>query len=144
MPCQADNPNRDKNIVVTVLAGVVVFTVIMGGYVTLSLAGQDTDTYLRFITTLVVVIVPSTLSVWQSYKARQSSESAVATTKSIQEDVRNGVLKDKVKEGVKEVLNGDAQVVVYKNGTDVTPALTDALLNEGGNEDVSKPPVPGS
>lgn len=125
MPLSPDNPNRDRNFVILVLSGVVLFAVVMGGYVTLSIAGKDTDTYLRFLTTLVLVIVPSSLSAWQAFRAKQSSQVAVAQTKALRADVHNGVLKDKVKEGVQEVLNGDTSRVSYSGGTDDTASTVD-------------------
>jgi flagellar basal body-associated protein FliL len=125
MPLSADNPNRDRNFVILVLAGVILFAVVMGGYITLSIAGRDTDTYLRFLTTVVLVIVPSSLSAWQAFKAKQNSQVAVDTAQALRNDVHNGVLKDKVKEGVAEVLNPSAGTVTYSGGTDTIQSTQD-------------------
>lgn len=105
MPFSPDNPNRDRNFVILVLAAVVMFAVIMGGYITLSIADRDTDTYLRFLTTVVLVLVPSCLSAWQAFKAKQNSQAAVDTAQALREDVHNGVLQGKIRDGVTEALN---------------------------------------
>lgn len=131
MPLSPDNPNRDRNFVILVLSAVVIFAVVMGGYITLSLAHEDTDTYLRFLTTVILVIVPGSLSAWQAFKAKQNSQTAVDTAQELRQDIHNGVLKDKVKEGVKEVLTGDTQPVTYSGGTDVTASTPDEPNGKG-------------
>jgi flagellar basal body-associated protein FliL len=131
MPLSPDNPNRDRNFVILVLGGVVLFAIVMGGYVTLSLAGQDTDTYLRFLTTVVLVIVPSSLSAWQAFKAKQNSQQAVETAQAIRDDVHNGVLKDKVKEGVAEVLHPENGPVTYSGGTDIAQSTQEGSDSSG-------------
>lgn len=75
MPFSQDNPNRNRNFVILVLAGVSIFGIIMAGYVVLSLGARDTDAYVRFLTLLVTGGVPSILSAWYSYNARRSSQS---------------------------------------------------------------------
>lgn len=113
----APDPEKERRTVVLVLAAVLVFALVMGGYVTLSIAGKDTDAYFRFLTLLVTAIVPSSLGAWQAFKANRTATQANDTAHAIQADVRNGVLKDKVKEGIAEVLNGDSSSVSYLNGT---------------------------
>ena len=131
MPLSPDNPNRDRNFVILVLGAVFIFAIVMAGYVALSIAGEDTDTYLRFLTTVVLVLVPSSLSAWQAFRAKQTSQQAVDTTQALREDVVNGVFKDKVKEGVAEVLSGDMKSVSYSGGTDDAASTQDT------------PPTPG-
>jgi hypothetical protein len=128
MPLSPDNPNRDRNFIVLVLGGVIVFAIVMGGYILLSLKHQDTDTYVRFLTTLVVVLIPTSLGVWQSFKAKQNSAQAVETAQALREDVHNGVLKDKVKEGVAEVLSGDKGSITYSGGTETEASTQDTPM----------------
>lgn len=132
MPLSPDNPNRDRNFVVLILAGVFMFALVMGGYITLSIAGRETDTYLRFLTTIVLVIVPSSLGAWQSFKAKQNAQAAVETAQALREDVHNGVLKDKVKEGVAEVLHPESGTVSYSGGNATDQSTTGKEASTNG------------
>lgn len=118
MPLSADNPQRNRNFVILILAGTFVFTLIMAGFIALTMVGRDTDAYVRFLTLLVVTLVPSVLGAWQAFRAH-------AVSKAIHADVRNGVLKDKVKEGVAEVLNGDTASVTYTETVGPGPSTQD-------------------
>lgn len=118
MPLSPDNPNRDRNFVILVLSGTAVFAVIMAGYIVLAVQHADTDAYVRFLSILVVSLVPSALGAWQAFKASR-------TASALREDVHNGVLKNKVKEGVQEVLTGDIVKVSYSGDTTTLPSTQD-------------------
>jgi ABC-type transport system involved in cytochrome bd biosynthesis fused ATPase/permease subunit len=130
VPLSPDNPNRDRNFVALILGGVILFAVIMGSYVALSFADKDTDAFTRFLTLLLVTLIPSSLSAWQAVKARQSSQVAAEASEALRADVHNGVFKDKVKEGVAEVLNPKAGTITYSGGTD-TAQSTQESTEEG-------------
>lgn len=115
MPLSADNPNRDRNFLVLILSGTVLFAIIMAGYIILAVRQADTDAYIRFLTILVVSLVPGALSTWQAFKANR-------TTHTLRTEIHDGVLQDKVKEGVKEVLTGDVAKVTYSGGTTTLPS----------------------
>lgn len=95
MPLSPDNPNRGRNFVVLVICAVVVFSIVMAGYVALSLAGRETDSYISFLTLLVVNVVPGVLTVWYSFRAKHTAEH-------VQHDLQNGTLKVTVKEAIQE------------------------------------------
>jgi hypothetical protein len=137
VPFSADNPNRNRNYVILVLAAVVLFAVIMGGYVTLSLAMRNTDDYLRFLTVLVVTLVPSTLSAWNSYKAKIHAEDASgkADTAAVKADVAAGKADAAAEEthGIAEQLNGALSARMEQANRDtMQPGLL--LQPEGGND----------
>lgn len=104
MPLSPNNPDRNRNFVVLVLAACFVFALLMAAFVALQLHGAtDADAYLRFLTLIVVNLVPGALASWYAFAAHRSSSR-------VRDDIQNGVLKDKVKEGMTEVLaeNGTA------------------------------------
>lgn len=96
MPFSEDNPNRNRNYVILVLAGVTVFALVMGAYVALSIAGEDTDAFIRFLTIVVVTLVPSALAAIRANTAAHNSAQAVQKVDSVVESVSN----------VEEKLNG--------------------------------------
>jgi ABC-type transport system involved in cytochrome bd biosynthesis fused ATPase/permease subunit len=136
VPLSADNPNRDRNFVALILGGVILFAVIMGSYVALSFADKDTDAFTRFLTLLLVTLIPSSLSAWQAVKARQSSQVAAETSEALRADVHNGVFKDKVKEGVAEVLHPESGTITYSGGTDTAQSTRDTEEGKNGRPSV--------
>jgi len=132
MPLSPDNPNRDRNFIVLVLAAVAVFAIVMGGFVALSLEHTDTDTYTRFLTTLVVVLIPTSLGAWQSFKAKTTAQKAVSTSQGLRDDIQNGMLKDKVKEGVAEVLHPESGTITYSGGTETVQSTQEGSGTNGG------------
>jgi magnesium-transporting ATPase (P-type) len=108
VPFQADNPNRNRNFVILVIAGISAFALVMGSYVALSLAGEDTDAFLRFLTIVIVTLIPSALAALRANSAAQNSQQAVdkvnlvAESVSHVEDKLNGTLDDRVQEASKQ------------------------------------------
>lgn len=83
MPFSAENPNRNRNYIIAMLAVVTVFVIVMVGYVTLTLADKDTDSYVRFLTIIVSLLIPGLISAWNSYQAKRHSETAVTRVEGI-------------------------------------------------------------
>lgn len=73
MPFSQDNPNRNRNFAIAVVAVVIVFSVIMGGYLWIDDRGGDTGAYERFLTLLVTVVLLGVLNAWKSFKAADIS-----------------------------------------------------------------------
>lgn len=95
MPFSPDNPYRGRNLVAVVIGAVAIFAIVMAGFVTLSFAGRNTDSYVSFLTLLVVSIIPSSMSAWFSFKAH-------GTAKGVRNDIKNGGLKDNMVEAIRE------------------------------------------
>jgi magnesium-transporting ATPase (P-type) len=89
-PLSSNNPNRNRNYVILIVACVIIFAIVMASFVTLSIAGSDTDSYIRFLTLLVTTLVPSALSAIMSTHAARNA-------RDVKEDVQQ----------VKIQLNGD-------------------------------------
>lgn len=101
MPFSSDNPNRNRNYVIAILAAVVVFAIIMAGFVTLSLADRDTDSYIRFLTLIVVTLIPTTLGAWNAYKAQKHAGAAEENTRQVAKQL-NGTLETTVRNAAHE------------------------------------------
>jgi hypothetical protein len=108
MPLSAGNPNRDRNFLVLILSGVFVFSLIMVLFVFLQVRGSDmaTDAFVRFLTLVILNLIPAGLAAWYSFAAHRTSTQ-------VRDDISNGVLKNKVKEAVAEVAAGDGVPVSY-------------------------------
>jgi len=100
-----DNPNRDRNYVLLILAAVVVVGVVMGAYVTLDLAGRDSAAYARWVTLLIVTGVPGMLAAWKSYTGERVAREAVVKVAELGEVVLNGNLEPRITESVHVALD---------------------------------------
>jgi hypothetical protein len=104
VPFQADNPNRNRNFVILVIAGITAFALVMGSYVALSIAGEDTDAFIRFLTIVIVTLIPSALAALRANSAAQNSQKAVekvdvvAETVSHVEERLNGTLDERMRQ----------------------------------------------
>jgi len=113
VPFQADNPNRNRNFIILVIAGISIFALVMGSYVALSLAGEDTDAFLRFLTILVVTLIPSALAAFRANSAAQNSQQAVekvnvvAETVSHVEERLNGTLDERMRQANRDTSEED-------------------------------------
>lgn len=101
MSFSTDNPNKNRNYIIAILAAVVVFAIVMAGYVSLSIADRDTDAYIRFLTVLVVTLIPTTLGAWNSYKAQKHAGAAEENTRQVAKQL-NGTLTDTVRDAAHE------------------------------------------
>lgn len=104
LPFSADNPNKNRNYVVSIIAGVIVFAIVMAVYSALAIAGRDTDEFIRFLTLLVAVLIPGTLSVLRSNTAAHNTEKAIEKVdevKSVVEEGLNGSLEKQMKNVVR-------------------------------------------
>lgn len=117
MPFSANNPNKNRNYVVAVLSAVILFAVIMGAYVAITLAGKDPEALVRFLTTIVVVLVPSGLGAWQAYKARATAEHAKANAKATLDAVTDGTMEIKIVEGARQANAEQLQQLREENGS---------------------------
>lgn len=105
MPFSPGNPNRNRNYVIAMVGGVALFAIIMAVYTMLALAGRDTDGFMRFLTLLVVTLVPSALAAFRSNTAANHAEKAVVKVEEVKaavEDGLNGNLDDRVREVVRQ------------------------------------------
>lgn len=81
----------------------------MGAYVALSIAGQDTDAFLRFLTIVVVTIIPSGLAAIRANVAATHSQIAsekateVAETVSEVKETLNGTLDERMRQASRDV-----------------------------------------
>ena len=104
MPFQADNPNRNRNYLILVIAGVTAFALVMGSYVALSIAGEDTDAFIRFLTIVIVTLIPSALAALRANSAAQNSQKAVEKVDVVAETVThveerlNGTLDERMRQ----------------------------------------------
>jgi biopolymer transport protein ExbB/TolQ len=96
VPFSADNPNRNRNFVILILGGVCAFAIVMGSYVALAIAGEDTENFVRFLTILVVTLIPSALAAIRANSAAQSSEKTAEKVETVAKSVTQ----------VEEKLNG--------------------------------------
>jgi flagellar basal body-associated protein FliL len=103
VPFSANNPNRNRNYVITILSVVVCFAIVMGGYLVLSYAHRDTESYMRFITLLVVTLIPSLIGAWNALKAKENSQ--LANENALKAATKASAVADKV-DSVDDKLNG--------------------------------------
>jgi uncharacterized protein (UPF0333 family) len=106
VPFSADNPNRNRNFVILILAVVLAFAILMGTYVALALAGEDTDAFMRFLTILVVTLIPSALAAIRANSAAQNSEKAVSKVTEVQEKL-NGNLDERMRQANRDTTEED-------------------------------------
>jgi hypothetical protein len=72
--------DKSKFVTIAILA-TVAFAIVMAVYVFLAIADEDTDTFLKFLTVLVVTIVPASISAFRANAAATSANSAVEVLK---------------------------------------------------------------
>lgn len=89
MPFSPDNPNKNRNYVILIIGVVVAFAIVMGSYVALSIAGEDTDAFIRFLTILIVTLIPSALAAFRANSAAQAAHKAAEKTEVVAEVVSN-------------------------------------------------------
>lgn len=113
MPFNADNPNRNRNYVIAVLAAVTVFALVMGSYVALSIAGEDTDAFLRFLTIVVVTLIPSGLAAIRANTAAHNTAKVsdrvetVANTVANVDEKLNGSLDQRLRQANRDTAEED-------------------------------------
>ena len=82
------------------------FAIVMGSFVTLTVAGKDTDSYLRFLTLLVTTLVPSVISAVKATTAAKVANDARDDLQHVKDQL-NGTLDKRIVNAVQKANGKD-------------------------------------
>lgn len=99
---------RNRNVVVLALCGTLLFGLTMAAYVVLDLAGRDTDGFLRFLSILIVSLLPSTLAALRANTAAAKTSEVAHKVDQVVEQT-NGGLDERIERAVERRLKATGQ-----------------------------------